>query len=181
MKRFALLAPLALLSLAPLSANALLIIDPAITPAALTGNQTSQAQIDVVIAGALGTSIEIYKQNVGAGESGSFASSYKTTFSNSATDPEDALIEYVGGAVASATHLLVKDGNQEPAWYLFAISGWNGIESISLENFWPQQGAISHVTLYGGGTTTRVPEPGTMGLLGAGLLAFGFMRRRKTA
>jgi hypothetical protein len=189
MNRFALFAPLALLALTPLSANAVLILSPSTTvcgsPSCLlmTGTQTGQPQIDAAIAGALGSSTEVYKQNVGGGEEGSFAGSYTTTFFNSATDPKDATIEYVGGmpVLTNATHLLVKDGNQEPAWYLFSIA-WNGLETISLQNFWPGNGAISHISIYGGGgTTTRVPEPGTMVLLGAGLLAFGFSRRRKTA
>ena len=184
MKRLALLAPLAMLSLTPLAANALLITPstgPCGSPTCLilTGNQTGQSQIDTVIAAELGTSGEIYKQNVGGSESGSVAGSYTTSFFNTPTDPSDATIVYNGGTVASATHLLVKDGNQEPAWYLFRLS-WNGTETITLDNFWPNQGAISHVTLYGG-TTTRVPEPATMGLFGAGLLAFGFLRRRKAA
>lgn len=37
---------------------------------------------------------------------------------------------------------------------------------------------ISHVSEFGG--TTTVPEPGTLALLGVGLLGFGLMRRRKT-
>ena len=102
-----------------------------------------------------------------------------TSFFNTPNDPSAATIVYNGGPVASATHLLVKDGNQEPAWYLFRLA-WDGIETITLQNFWPNQGAISHVTLYGG-TTTQVPEPATIGLFGAGLLAFGFLRRRKAA
>jgi len=188
MNRFAFLAPLALLSLTPLSANAVLILSPSTgicgTPNCLlmTGVQTGQSQIDAAIAASLGTSTLAYKQDVGGGETGSFAGSYTTTFFNSASDPKDATIAYVAGmpVLSNATHLLVKDGNQTPAWYLFNIA-WNGLETISLQNFWPNQGAISHVTIYGGGSTTRVPEPGTMVLFGAGLLAFGFLRRRKTA
>ncbi|HJR69402.1 MAG TPA: PEP-CTERM sorting domain-containing protein [Gammaproteobacteria bacterium] len=187
MKRIALLAPLALLSLAPLSANALLIT-PSIgvcgtaTCLLMTGDQTSQNEIDTVIADALGSSTQLYKQDVGGPESGAFAGSYETEFQNTPSDPKDATITYVGGSILSGgTHLLVKDGNQTPAWYLFRLS-WNGTETITLNDFWPDGGAISHVTIYGtGGTTTKVPEPGTMGLLGAGLLAFGFLRRRKAA
>ena len=187
MNRMALLAPLAMLSLTPLAANAL-TISPSTAPCGsptclqLTGNQTSQPQIDVAIAGALAGSTEIYKQNVGDGfDTGSAAAIYTTTFQNTPTDPSGATIVYNGGVPPTVTHLLVKDGNNEPAWYLFNITGWNGIETITLQNFWPGNGAISHIALYGGGSTTRVPEPGTMGLLGAGLLAFGFLRRRKAA
>ena len=182
---------LALSLFSPMAANALTIdaddYDPAVitcgTPVCLLlfGDENGQAQIDAAIAGALGTSTELYKDNVGGSEEGSFAGSYETTFSNDPLDPQDALIEYVMGqpVLDNATHLLVKDGNQSPNWYLFWIAGaWNGLDSISLMDFWPAQGAISHVSIYGG-ESTSVPEPSVLSMFGIALIAFGLVRRRR--
>lgn len=125
---------------------------------------------------------EVYKQDVGGAESGNLAGSYETTFSNTATDPEDALIEYVGGAFIDTdpgpVYLLVKDGNQDPIWYVFDLSSpiWNGTDDIILDGFWPAQGAISHVSLYTPEGAT-VPEPGTLALLGSGLLGMAIAAR----
>ena len=133
----------------------------------------------------VGTSLnltELYKQDVGGPESGGFASSYVTTFSNSPSDPSDALIDYIGGSAITGfeeLYLYVKDGEHDPAFYVFDISGWNGTDDLVLEGFWPQGGAISHVTILGGGTSTNVPDGGaTMALLGLGLGAIGFVRRK---
>jgi hypothetical protein len=122
----------------------------------------------------------LYKSNVsgttglGADE-GPYASSYQTLFSNTATDPSDALITYLSGSSigCSVCYLLVKDGNNNPAQYLFDISGWDGLEAIVLTGFWPRQGAISNVAIYSG---TPVPEPGTLLLLSIG--ATGVIARR---
>ncbi len=151
------------------------------TDSPLTGNQTSQSAIDAYISSTLGSSVLLYKQDVGGPESGSLASSYQTTFSNSSSDPADALIEYVGGnIVGPVAFLLVKDGNHTPAWYLFNLTtlGWDGMEDLSLTGFWPNRGAISHVTLYG--QTTSVPEAGAMLLFGTGLVGLvGYRRVRR--
>jgi hypothetical protein len=42
-------------------------------------------------------------------------------------------------------------------------------------------GGLSHVQLYGKGKRTQVPEPGTLALLGFGLIGVACMRRRKRA
>jgi hypothetical protein len=127
----------------------------------LTGNETGQPQINAAIAGTLGGSTELYKQDVGQSDVGTFASSYTTVFSNS---NGNFTITYDGvpdPVITNATHLLVKDGNQVPSWYLFDIAGlWDGTEIVLGLNFWPGNGAISHVTIYGGGPGTQpVPEP----------------------
>ncbi len=147
-----------------------------------TGTQTSQSQINTAIAGTLGTSTEMYKQNVGGPEVGPLAADYVTTFFNSPLDPADAKISLASGGTpyTGATHFLVKDGNQNPAWYLFAIT-WDGVMDINAIGFWPQQGAISHVTIYGGpgDPNITIPEPTSMILAGLGICGLPLIARRR--
>lgn len=169
---------LGLLGVASLSVDAL-----PVTPSTFpqwTGNQTSQSQINGVIAPIIGSATELYKQNYGGSEEKSLAGSYQTTFVNSADGPSGALIDHIGGAYVGGTAwLLVKDGNHSPAWYLFNLTtlGWNGTDDLQLSGFWTGNGAISHVTLYG--TSVGVPDGGaTAALLGMGLLALGTLSRK---
>lgn len=145
----------------------------------LIGNDAGQAAIDVILAGE-GITDLAYKQNVGGAEEGPWASYYTTDFFNSPTDPAEATIAWDGGMNLSGGYLLVKDGNQTPAWYLFDLGtrGWNGRETIYLEDFWPQQGAISHVSFYNSEPAAPVPEPTTMLLLGTGIASLAAIGRR---
>ncbi|MEN6437859.1 MAG: PEP-CTERM sorting domain-containing protein [Syntrophobacter sp.] len=163
------------------SANALLI-DPTTTTPLTTGNQTSTKEITAAITAYIGSSTEYYKQNAGGTEEGALSGSYETTFgpSGSSDGYSSAVISCVGGPFISGdAFLLVKDGNATPAWYLFDLTalGWTGTDTIQLSGFWRNvPGAISHVTLYGGGTA--VPEPSTILLLGGGLLALAACGKR---
>jgi hypothetical protein len=146
----------------------------------MSGNQTSTSDIRVIIAGLLGISpvpngeFALYKENSNLTEDGILADSYNTAFNS---DLSGGSITYVGGAyIANPIYLLIKDGNQTPAWYLFSIQGWNGTDTISLSAFWPARGQISHVAIYGNGVS--VPEPNSLLLIGSGILAFGFAGRR---
>jgi len=127
----------------------------------------------------------LYKSNVsgssGIGsDSGTFAASYVTTFSNTASDPSNALIDYISGASITCPdcYLAIKDGNHAPTYYFYNLASWNGTEDIIMRDFWPQNGAISHVSIWGK-PSTSIPEPGIVLLLGIGLLGFLVTARRQ--
>jgi hypothetical protein len=164
------------------SASAL-TITPATVPQ-FTGNDNSNlsdAQIAAIVGEASLTTV--YKQDQGVvGDEGDFASSYETTFSNTADDPSDALIDYISGPSITGNpniYLYVKDGNHTPAFYIFDITGWNGTDDLDLEGFWPEDGAISHVSILTDGDGNNVPDAGgTLALLGIGVALLGLARRK---
>ena len=70
-------------------------------------------------------------------------------------------------------------GNRPDSWFVYALDPSISSGSWQFVNVFGRGGGLSHIQLYGipGGTT--IPEPGTLALLGIGLLAAGVARRRK--
>ena len=137
---------------------------------------------------------QLYKATPGQADEGLFGPSYVTTFNG---DISGGLVDYIGGPVinTSQIYLLVKDGNEDPSQYIFRISSftitggpWDGTEDINLSGFWPQQGSISHISIYGGGPPLTpdpqdieppaVPEPMSLAIWGTLSLA-GMVYNRK--
>jgi hypothetical protein len=123
------------------------------------------------------------------GEEGTLAGSYSTTFfaddgTETATggDPSFATIAYTGGNKVDCSAdcwLVVKDGNNSPARYLFnlALLGWDGMQELDLQNFWNGTGgAISHVAIFGG--VSEIPVPAAVWLFGTALIGFVGMSRK---
>lgn len=160
-------------------------ITPATVPqwTGANNNNMNANQVAAAIGVANNSLTAVYTQNVGGTEEGSFKTSYNTTFSNSPQDPSAALIDYISGSsiTGNSIYLYVKDGNQNPAWYIFNISSWNGTEDLVLSGFWPEQGAISHVTILTGTSSggDRVPDAGgTLALFGLALGSLSLVRRK---
>ena len=147
-----------------------------------TGNETSNSDILDIIDLLHPGLTEVYKNNVdGSVDVRPFNDDYTTTYANTTSDPEDAWITWNGGAadyiVCPNCFVLIKDGNQSPAWYLFNINDWDGKMALHLEDFWVGNGAISHVAIF----SSPIPVPAAVWLFGSGLLGLVGIARRKKA
>ena len=137
-----------------------------------------------------------YKFNTGnpGTEEGTLSGSYEADNVAGGVGDESGLdINYSGSGniVVCATEcfVIVKDGNNTPAQYLFilstaAIGIWNGTDELEFSGFWPSNGAISNVALWGGSGSPPppdqlVPAPAPLALLGLGLLGLGIRRRNR--
>lgn len=135
------------------------------TPSVLSGEDRSQAAIDAVL-DPLGLSL-LYRANVPNVEEGLLAADLETKF-----DSDDPSAFVTAGEFGGSTHLLVKGGAPRGiTWWLFELPA-DATEICGAE-FFAQQGAISHVSLYG-----SVPEPATLGLLMPLALAYWLARKR---
>jgi uncharacterized delta-60 repeat protein len=116
------------------------------------------------IVGYTGPLTELYKLNVddGGADTGSFAGSYNIAYIPPA-DPTGASIVYTGGPVITGNpiYLHIKGGNApagQPSQYFYDISTWNRTDTLSIANYWPGTGSISHISIFGGSGTTTPPS-----------------------
>lgn len=121
----------------------------------------------------------LYKAEFDDGEEGLYKDFYTTRFNG---DPNNAYIEWVGSdyIVCPECYLVVKDGD-EPQFLFDLGSGdwvWDGQETLEMEGFYEDNGAISHVAIFGKSVPVEVSEPGTLGLLGLGILGLVSVKRR---
>jgi hypothetical protein len=121
----------------------------------------------------------------GGAEEGSFTGSYNMSWSLDDGEPSGGTLSWVADTAyieCGECYVAVKDGNNDPRYYFYDISTlWDGQEDLVFSNFWSNgPGAISHISIWGV-SAVEVPEPGTLGLLGLGLLGLAYSRKRKAS
>jgi hypothetical protein len=113
-----------------------------------SGRENNTSAILIAISGWIGTDTETYKDDEGDGETGSAMQWYTTTYNQDLSGAEIVWDGATDNYITEPSYLLVKGGKQELSWYLFDISSWDGMATISLSGFWPQQGSISHISIF---------------------------------
>jgi hypothetical protein len=113
-----------------------------------SGSENNTPAILQAISGWIGTDTEAYKDDEGKSENGSAKQWYSTTYNRDLSRAEIVWDGTTDPYITGPSYLLVKGGKQKPAWYLFDISSWDGMATISLSGFWPGKGSISHISIF---------------------------------
>ena len=165
-----------------LSASAVpMMITAGVTPAVMQGDNNSQAEINALITPFIGETSFLYKGTPNGAEEGLYRNSYSMSWNLSGLQPESFAVRYDGGYRFIPTFLLVKDGNASPNWYLYNVMNWNW--TIYGQGFFPNQGGISHVSVWGirqcEYPREDVPDGGaTAVLLGLSCAGLAMVKRR---
>ena len=144
-------------------------------PCLVLSGAGSQNDANLAIAAALGitvaelNSLLLYQSTQSdASEDGSWAPSYSTSYVGAPTAYAEISWDGLPNPFISANpvYAYIKDGNLDPGWYFFNITGWNGQDAVEFSGFYGgNQGKISHVSLYGTEREYDVPDGGSMLLL----------------